>query len=329
MVAILLSPSVSAEKDILDAYRFETDRFDMQRSLINSQDQTICWNHLGCFYTNGTFSHTNMVPAWVETTFEIHSRHVPVATVPFSRIQTVEQLVNPDTPITVIIHGFTESRQEGWIQDMTKAFLQQKDTTVVIVDWGPGAVFPQYYQSAVNTELVGRQIAHMLSYTTVPSSKIHLVGFSLGAHVAGFSGKWFKQKHTSLIGKITGQLECWRCDECVFTGLDPASLLFEGYGPSVRLDSEDAEYVEVLHTNAATRWLAGVGMQKAIGHSDIYPNGGRHQPGCPNNLMGGMGDMFNLGNIYQLELYPSDESSTSGSLQLHLQDGKGNSENHD
>ena len=36
----------------------------------------------------------------------------------------------------------------------------------------------------------------------------------------------------------------------LFSGLDPASFLFERFSEDVRLDKTDAYFVDVIHTNA-------------------------------------------------------------------------------
>lgn len=60
-----------------------------------------------------------------------------------------------------------------------------------------------------------------------------------------------------------------------FTGLDPAGPLF--YAFSSRLNSFDADFVDVIHTDSYI-----LGLPKQLGHVDFYPNNGRRpQPGCP------------------------------------------------
>ena len=59
------------------------------------------------------------------------------------------------------------------------------------------------------------------------------------------------------------------------SGLDPASLYFITDRTSFRLDESDAQYVDVIHTDAGV-----FGTTLASGHTDFWPNGGSSQPGC-------------------------------------------------
>ena len=114
----------------------------------------------------------------------------------------------------------------------------------------------------------------MIQYvTTTPPSHYHLIGFSLGAHVAGFAGS-----ELANISRITG--------------LDPASPLFEGYPPRVRLDPTDADFVDVIHSNGESFYKGGLGSYSPMGHVDFYPNGGRVQVGCNSVIMGALSDLI-------------------------------------
>lgn len=79
------------------------------------------------------------------------------------------------------------------------------------------------------------------------------------AHVCGYTGK------NTRSGRIN-----------TIVGLDPAGPLFNPNDPNDRLDSSDAEYVEIIHTDST-----GIGIGVPIGHADFYPNGGTGMPGCP------------------------------------------------
>lgn len=75
------------------------------------------------------------------------------------------------------------------------------------MDWEKGAAGPAYALAAANTQLIGRQLAilimDMVALNSDPN-KIHIIGFSLGAHVAGFAGKALKRNNID-IGRITGE----------------------------------------------------------------------------------------------------------------------------
>lgn len=61
-------------------------------------------------------------------------------------------------------------------------------------------------------------------------------------------------------------------------GLDPALPLFITASAEDKLDPGDAEYVDVIHTNAIVQ-----GKLERCGHADFYMNGGILQPGCFNS----------------------------------------------
>lgn len=78
---------------------------------------------------------------------------------------------------------------------------------MILVDWEKGAAGPSYALAAANTQVIGRQLAvlimDMVALNSDPS-RIHAIGFSLGAHVAGFAGRALKQNGVT-VGRITGE----------------------------------------------------------------------------------------------------------------------------
>ncbi|NXS91000.1 LIPR3 protein, partial [Jacana jacana] len=134
----------------------------------------------------------------------------------------------------------------------------------IAVDWKDGA--KGTYVSAVNNiRVIGAEIAYFLKILQVRCRhslcKIHLIGHSLGAHAAGETGRRMQG-----IRRITG--------------LDPAGPYFQDTPPEVRLDPSDANFVDVIHSNAAHFPAIGLGIDNTSGHLDFYPNGGTVMPGC-------------------------------------------------
>ena len=59
------------------------------------------------------------------------------------------------------------------------------------------------------------------------------------------------------------------------SALDPACKYFEATHLDARLDSGDAQCVDVIHTDSDDS-----GLEQPLGHLDFYPNGGEDQIGC-------------------------------------------------
>lgn len=175
------------------------------------------------------------------------------------------------------MHGFGSACPHVWIYELRTALMAVEDCVVICVDWENGANFPNYVRAAANTRLVGKQLAMFLrglqQYKRLDLNRVHLIGFSLGAHVSGFAGAELPG-----ISRITG--------------LDPAGPLFESQHPKARLDSTDATFVDVIHSNGENLILGGLGSWQPMGHVDFYPNGGRVQHGCSNLFVGAVTDFI-------------------------------------
>ena len=64
-------------------------------------------------------------------------------------------------------------------------------------------------------------------------------------------------------------------------GLDPAGPLFHSLPERDVLDKNDAQFVDIIHTDAGGRAGLHSGISRILGHVDFFPNGGNAQPGCP------------------------------------------------
>ncbi|XP_034827084.1 lipase member I-like [Maniola hyperantus] len=147
------------------------------------------------------------------------------------------------------------------VQYIKLAALQSEELNVIVVDWSVYA--SKSYSTAVGAvpsvaTALAQVIEQLVLQSAITLDTLHLIGFDLGAHVVGFTGR-------ALDGKVAR-----------ITGLDPSGR--EWGTNSGRLSLNDAKYVEVIHTDGIGLLANGVG--DAIGDVDFYPNGGTGQPGC-------------------------------------------------
>ena len=92
---------------------------------------------------------------------------------------------------------------------MKDALLEREDCNVIVVYWSRGAT-PPYFQAAGNTRLVGAQTAELIRFvissnngSSLWADRFYIVGFSLGAQIAGYAGTDLKA-HGMVLGRITG-----------------------------------------------------------------------------------------------------------------------------
>ncbi|CAH0405500.1 unnamed protein product [Chilo suppressalis] len=162
-------------------------------------------------------------------------------------------------PTNVIIHGWTNNGNSVINTFVRDALLAVQDCNVIVVDWS--SIAGGSYVSAVTGvpgvgQAIGNFLNWLISATGGNWNNIHLVGYSLGAHISGVAGR-----------QVGGRL-------ARITGLDPAGPLWQTN--SNRLSSNAAQYVEGIHTDGGLQ-----GIFNPVGDADFYPNGGRNvQPGC-------------------------------------------------
>ncbi|KPI92731.1 Pancreatic lipase-related protein 2 [Papilio xuthus] len=166
------------------------------------------------------------------------------------------------------IHGFIETAHQESIKVMVNAYLEARpNTNVLLLDWANMAHGSYLVNAARNTKKVGATTAeyiNKLSEAGLQLDKLHLIGHSLGSHVAGYTAPELKNKFNKTVKRLTA--------------LDPAFPAFYPDGVVMEHVCErDAEFVDVIHTDAG-----GYGAPVRTGTADFWPNGGRRtQPGCP------------------------------------------------
>lgn len=159
---------------------------------------------------------------------------------------------DPSKNVKVLVHGWRNDETSDFIQIVKDAYLTSGDYNVIAVDWSKGGDTINYWAAKGKVpavaDVVFRFINHLVlnQFTTVP--QIHMVGHSLGAHVIGLASRNFR------LTKIP-----------VLVGLDPALPWVDVSNVNDRIDASDADYVEIIHTNAGT-----LGIDVPIGDADIY-----------------------------------------------------------
>lgn len=172
--------------------------------------------------------------------------------------------LNSSINVAFIVHGYIDNINRRWVRQTITNWIKYQDVQVCAVDWARLAAFEYSITANVNTYMVGDFLAVFIKYLMRNGFIIEnmiIVGHSLGAHIAGFTGAALNGRLSQIIG------------------LDPAAPLFTFpivVSNADRLDPSDAQWVQVIHT---TSGLLGTPYQ--TGHQDFYPNGGiAPQPGC-------------------------------------------------
>lgn len=162
-------------------------------------------------------------------------------------------------PTKIIVHGYNSDMELDTLVDIRTEYLKKSEHNVIAVDWRRLAAAPCYPVAVHNVPHVGECLAQLVErMRDLGASDIHVIGFSLGAHVPAFTANRLRPYKLPRI-----------------TGLDPAMPLFVTVSNDEKLDSSDADFVDVFHTNAFIQ-----GKIEKSGHIDFYMNGGVNQPGC-------------------------------------------------
>ncbi|XP_054260508.1 uncharacterized protein LOC128985151 [Macrosteles quadrilineatus] len=195
--------------------------------------------------------------------YYLYSREDDPPAVLNGSFRSLPQGYDETLPLKVLIHGFAGRILTDPTSDIRKEYMKAGGYNVLAVDWGRLALLPCYPSATLNTIEVGRCLGELLlrMSPTHPPSQLHIIGFSLGAHIAAFTANYVQAHSGQRVARITG--------------LDPALPFFATLKDSWKLDKEDAIFVDVIHTNTGL-----FGKIEPTGHIDFYVNDGTLQPGC-------------------------------------------------
>uniref|UniRef100_A0A4W5QIL9 Lipoprotein lipase n=1 Tax=Hucho hucho TaxID=62062 RepID=A0A4W5QIL9_9TELE len=141
----------------------------------------------------------------IETKFSVRSVEEPEEDLCYlvpGKKDTVTQCgFNISLPTFAIIHGWSVAGLfESWIHKLIAALFERvPNANVIVVDWLDRAQH-HYHNSAANTKLVGEDVARLINWLEYNLMNLHLLGYSLGAHVAGVAGNLTNNK----VNRITG-----------------------------------------------------------------------------------------------------------------------------
>ncbi|KAK1132551.1 hypothetical protein K0M31_013934 [Melipona bicolor] len=159
----------------------------------------------------------------------------------------------------IYVHGWQTNYLSQNVIGIRNAVLKSCDCNVILLDWAAIAEKP-YIWSSDRVGIISQYVAQMIDFLHAEGmdiSRLTIIGHSLGAHIAGLSSYFAKNKANFVIG------------------LDPAQPNFLRAGVGTRLSSEDGNYVQVLHTDAGV-----AGFNISLGDIDFWANNGQQQNGC-------------------------------------------------
>lgn len=169
----------------------------------------------------------------------------------------------PRLPLVILLHGYGQNKDLSPNSEIRPILLRHEKVHVISVDYSVYAQNPCYYPWAVaNSRHVAKCLAkfldHLIDLGYYEPKQFHLIGFSLGAQVAGLVANFARHKLSRI------------------TALDPARPGFTVPNRSGKLDVTDATFVDVIHTDPVV-----YSHLKPLGHADFYPNLEHfHQNGC-------------------------------------------------
>ncbi|KAJ8666952.1 hypothetical protein QAD02_008614 [Eretmocerus hayati] len=192
------------------------------------------------------------------------------------------QYLDPSKMTYIIMHGFKSSGKEPWVVAMKNKLLERADVNLIVIHWEQLCQCLNYVDAAHGTLIASDEIFRLFSHIrrlmeeqqsheeTHDWSSLYFIGHSLGAHIS------------AQVSYLMSGDNFWQIKR--ITGLDPAQPCFQRVNFSLKLDKHDADFVDVIHTQAGNFRTFNFGLREDLGHMDFYVNGGVVQPACTAGL---------------------------------------------
>lgn len=107
-----------------------------------------------------------------------------------------------------VYHALEPSLQDHIEQFVAiSAFIQKTGWNVIVVDWAALSKVPRYEDAVNNAHFIslrfGQWLSDIMSKGHTSSDRVQIVGFSIGAHMAGIVAKEVQQQYDK-VAKIFG-----------------------------------------------------------------------------------------------------------------------------
>nr|XP_033322650.1 phospholipase A1-like [Megalopta genalis] len=112
-----------------------------------------------------------------------------------------QDIVHGDETI-LYVHGFMEDTSADNVMVIPKAYLDKGGVNVIVVDWGEIALNINYLYVSSQVPYIGKAIAESMEKLAdvIDLNTLHVIGHSLGAHIASHISKFMNVTLNRLTG---------------------------------------------------------------------------------------------------------------------------------
>jgi pancreatic lipase-related protein 2 len=217
IVFIALVPLVATDLDdseVFEAIHSAVNAVENRGHDVFLDNSQVCYEEIGCFSDTGPMKHVGRQPyspTRIDTRFFAYTHEaLGIAHEIHANDEASHSVVAQAKPLAVIAHGFQDDGQNPNLLTLKDSLLKSGHvSTVIITDWKKGAYAFGYQTASLNTQVVGRQIANLVNHLKtsrgINPAEVHLLGYSLGAHVTGYAGKFSQSEYKWKFGRISGE----------------------------------------------------------------------------------------------------------------------------